>query len=68
MDLTKYSNQSSVMFEVDSGELMYASAENPFAYDSDPIVFLDEQSATNFSRKFNTGIVVQLGASNNAQS
>ena len=56
-----------VMFEVDSGELMYASAENPFTYDSDPIVFLDKPSAINFSKKFNTGIVVQLGV-NHEQS
>ncbi len=48
-----------VMFEVEAGELMYASAENPFTYDSTPIIFLCKESALNFSKKFNTGIVVE---------
>jgi hypothetical protein len=48
-----------VMFQVDLGEWMYASAENPFTYDSTPIVFLDKAKAEQHAKTWNTGVVVE---------
>jgi hypothetical protein len=53
--MTKYV----VMFQVDLGEWMYASAENPFTYDSTPIVFLDKAKAEQHAKRWNTGVVVE---------
>ena len=48
-----------VMFQVELGEWMYASAENPFTYDSTPIVFLDKTKAEEYAKTWNTGVVVE---------
>ena len=48
-----------VMFKVDEGEWMYASAENPFTYQSKPLVFETEDQAKVYAETFNTGIVVE---------
>jgi hypothetical protein len=48
-----------VMFEVDEGEWMYASAENPFTYDSVPLIFDSKAEAEAHSLRYNTGIVVE---------
>tara|TARA_R110000822_G_scaffold167523_1_gene307668 strand:+ start:116 stop:277 length:162 start_codon:yes stop_codon:yes gene_type:complete len=47
------------MFQVELGEWMYASAENPFTYDSTPIVFLDKTKAEEYAKTWNTGVVVE---------
>jgi hypothetical protein len=48
-----------VMFEVEEGEWMYASAENPFTYDSAPLIFDTKVEAETHSLRYNTGIVVK---------
>lgn len=47
-----------VMFEVEEGEWMYASAENPFTYDSKPLIFDTKYEAEILAKSYNTGIVV----------
>ncbi len=48
-----------VMFEVERGEWMYASGENPFTYNSPPLTFNTKEEARKEAIKYNTGIVVQ---------
>ena len=48
-----------VQFEVDEGEWMFASSENPFTYDSKPLIFETEEQAKSYARKFNTSVVVE---------
>ena len=48
-----------VMFEVEEGEWMYASAENPFTYDSKPLIFDTKAEAHAHSLRYNTGIIVE---------
>ena len=48
-----------VMFEVEEGEWMYASAENPFTYDSKPLIFDSKDEAEVHAKKYNTGVVVE---------
>jgi nuclear transport factor 2 (NTF2) superfamily protein len=48
-----------VMFEVEEGELMYASGENPFTYDSSPLIFVDKAKAEEYAKTWNTGRVVE---------
>jgi len=48
-----------VQFQVDKGETMYASAENPFTYESKPIVFDDKNLAEQYAKKYSTGVVVE---------
>jgi hypothetical protein len=47
-----------VMFEIELGEWMYASAENPFTYDSEPLVFVDKAKAEEYAKTWNTGKVI----------
>jgi hypothetical protein len=47
------------MFEVEEGELMYASGENPFTYDSSPLIFVDKAKAEEYAKIWNTGRVVE---------
>jgi hypothetical protein len=53
--MTKYV----VMFQVELGEWMYASAENPFTYDSAPLIFDDKAKAEQHAKTWNTGVVVE---------
>tara|TARA_R110000744_G_scaffold28263_1_gene68347 strand:+ start:58 stop:297 length:240 start_codon:yes stop_codon:yes gene_type:complete len=48
-----------VMFEVEEGEWMYASAENPFTYESKPLIFDSKDEAGVHAKKYNTGVVVE---------
>jgi hypothetical protein len=48
-----------VMFEIEEGEMMYASAENPFTYESKPIIFDDKNLAEQHAKSYNTGIVIE---------
>jgi len=47
------------MFEVEDGGLLYASAEDPFTYDSKPIVFDDKNLAEKCAEGYPTGIVIE---------
>lgn len=53
--MTKYA----VMIEVDHGEWMYMSADNPFSYASKPLVFNDKRMAQAAALLWNTGHVVE---------
>jgi hypothetical protein len=53
--MTKYV----IMFQVELGEWMYASAENPFTYDSAPLIFDDKAKAEQHAKTWNTGVVVE---------
>tara|TARA_R110000782_G_scaffold73065_1_gene146054 strand:+ start:114 stop:359 length:246 start_codon:yes stop_codon:yes gene_type:complete len=48
-----------VMFQVEEGEWMYASAENPFTYSSPALSFTTREEALVEAGKYNTGIVVE---------
>ena len=48
-----------VMYEIDYGEWMYATHENPFTYNSDPIIFESFSLAEDYAKKFNTSTVVE---------
>jgi hypothetical protein len=48
----------SVMVKVDIGEWMYASADNPFTYNSERIVFDTKQEAEDYAKMWKTGRVV----------
>jgi len=48
-----------VMFEVDEGEWMYATAENPFSYDSKKLVFDTKGEAEAHRLRYNSSIVVK---------
>ena len=48
-----------VMYEVDYGEWMYATHENPFTYNSDPILFESFGLAEDYAKRFNTSTVVE---------
>jgi len=50
-------NKYAVMIEVDD-ELMYVSADNPFNYNSEPIVFDTEEEAKLAASTWKTGRVV----------
>jgi hypothetical protein len=47
-----------VMIEVDHGEWMYLSEDNPFSYDSKPQVFNTREQAQEAAKNWNTGWVV----------
>ena len=53
--MTKYA----VMREVDEGELMYLSDDNPFTYNSKPRVFDTRELAQEAASNWNTGWVVE---------
>ena len=53
--MTKYA----VMIEVDEGEWMYLSKDNPFSYDSRPQIFDTREEAAEASSAWNTGWVVE---------
>lgn len=48
-----------VMIEVDYGEWMYLSDENPFSYESKPRLFDDKRMAQAAALLWNTGHVVE---------
>jgi hypothetical protein len=49
-----------VMYEVDYGEWMYATHENPFTYNSDPILFESFGLAEDYAKRFNSSKVVLM--------
>jgi hypothetical protein len=53
--MTKYA----VMIEVDHGEWMYLSEDNPFSYASKPRIFNDRNMAEATALLWNTGYVVE---------
>ena len=48
-----------VLFEVDEGEWMYASAENPFSYDSKKLVFDTKGEAEAHRLRYNSSKIVK---------
>lgn len=48
-----------VMIEVDHGEWMYLSEDNPFNYDSKPQVFDTREQAQEAANNWNTGWVIE---------
>jgi len=48
-----------VMYQVDTGEYAYATAENPFTYDSKKLIFDTKFEAQVEAAKYNTGFVVE---------
>lgn len=48
-----------VMIEVDEGEWMYVSGDNPFTYASKPQVFETRSEAEEAAKMWNTGWVVE---------
>jgi|TARA_R110002126_G_scaffold11847_4_gene52316 hypothetical protein len=53
-----------VMYEVDYDEWMYATHENPFTYNSEPIIFEGFGQAEEYAKRFNTSTVVEYFPSN----
>jgi hypothetical protein len=53
-----------VMHEVDYGEWMYATHENPFTYNSDPIIFESFGLAEDYAKRFNSSTVVLIPTNN----
>ena len=53
--ITKYA----VWIEVDTNEGMYVSADSPFTYASDPLLFDDKATAKEHSKLWKTGVVVE---------
>jgi len=53
--MTKYA----VMFEVEEGEWMYLTEDNPFTYASKPLIFDDLRMAEAAALLWNTGCVVE---------
>lgn len=53
--MTKYA----VMFEVEEGEWMYLTEDNPFTYASKPRIFDDLRMAEAAALLWNTGYVVE---------
>ena len=53
------SSQYLVKFEVDEGEWAYASAENPFTYDSKPLIFETKGEAEAYLLRYNNAHVVK---------
>jgi hypothetical protein len=53
-----------VMYEIDYGEWMYATHENPFTYNSEPILFESFSLAETHAKKYNTSTVVEYFPSN----
>lgn len=49
-----------VMYEVDYGEWMYSTYENPFTYNSAPIIFDSYGEAEDHAKKYNTSTVVLM--------
>jgi len=48
-----------VTVEIDSGEWAYATAENPFTYDSKPLIFDTKAEAEAYLLRFNNAHVVE---------
>jgi len=48
-----------VKFEVDEDEWAYASAENPFTYDSKPLIFATKGEAEAHLLRYNNAYVVE---------
>jgi hypothetical protein len=61
--MTKYA----VMVEIETGEWMYASAENPFTYNSQRIEFEDRQRAEEYAKLWRTGKVVTIHEDKNTR-
>ena len=53
------SNQYLVKFEVDVDEWAYASAENPFTYESKPLIFETKGEAEAHLLRYNNAYVVE---------
>lgn len=53
--MTRYA----VMIEVDHGEWMYLTQDNPFTYASKPQVFETKEEAQEAAKNWNTGWVVE---------
>ena len=49
-----------VMVEMERGEWIYASADNPFTYNSKRIVFDTKQEAEDYAKLWRTGKVVTI--------
>jgi hypothetical protein len=53
--MTKYA----VWIQVDDSEGMYATMDNPFTYDIEPVIFLDKTQAELYAKAWKTGVVVE---------
>ena len=53
--MTKYA----VWIQVDDSEGMYATMDNPFTYDSEPVIFDDRARAEDYAKLWKTGRVVE---------
>jgi hypothetical protein len=53
--MTKYA----VWIQVDDSEGMYATMDNPFTYDIEPVIFLDKTQAELYVKAWKTGVVVE---------
>jgi len=51
-----------VMIEVDEGEWMYLSEDNPFTYNSKPQLFDTRKEAKEAASKWDTGWVVEYAS------
>ena len=50
-----------VLIQVDEGEWMYLSEDNPFTYESEPQIFETKEEAEAAAARWNTGRVVEHG-------
>lgn len=48
-----------VMYEVDTGEYAYATAENPFTYDSKKLIFDTKDQAEIHAKNYATSFVIK---------
>ena len=48
-----------VWIEIGEGESMYATMDNPFTYDREPVIFLDKTQAELYAKAWKTGVVVE---------
>jgi hypothetical protein len=53
--MTKYA----VWIQVDDSEGVYATMDNPFTYDIEPVIFLDKTQAELYAKAWKTGVVVE---------
>ena len=48
-----------VWIQVDDGEGMYATMDNPFTYDSELVIFPNKTQAELYAKTWKTGVVVE---------
>jgi hypothetical protein len=48
-----------VWIEIGEGDSMYATMDNPFTYDSEPVIFDDRARAEDYAKLWKTGRVVE---------